>query len=144
MGTYATGEFTVTSSFAPPGVSATFEIESSPINVTVTTGHSSYEAGRPVAITVTLTNVSSHDATLRPNSKSDGVTILDGSTVVWRSRRVNGADKLRTLHPGQNVRLSFVWNGKPNQRGVKELVPNLFTIQAVVGDYAGAGTVEID
>jgi hypothetical protein len=141
---HLTGEFSAGTSNAPAGMSATFQIESSPINVTVTTDRSSYEAGHHVPITVTLTNVSSHAITLRPKSKIDGITILEGSTVVWRSRSIGAADKFRTLHAGQIVRLSFLWHGKANQRGVTEFTSGLYTIQAVVGGYAGAGAVQIE
>lgn len=148
MGAYATGEFSVTSGFTPAGVSATFQIEpassaSSPISVTVTTAHRTYKAGRPVLISVTVKNVSSREITLALNSKTVGVAILEGSTVVWHSPTIKAVEKNLTLNAGQSVHVSFVWNGKPNQPGVHKLAAGTYTIEVVVGGYGGAGTFQI-
>jgi hypothetical protein len=122
---------------APPAVPV-----SSPISVTVTTDHASYKTGRPVRITLTLKNVSKNDVALTSDSKTDGVTILDGTTLIWHSGKINSA-KTRTLHAGQSVRLSLIWNGKAHQPGLKNLAASLYTIQVIDGGYAGTGTFQI-
>jgi hypothetical protein len=95
-----------------------------------------------VRIMLTLKNVSKNDVTLTPDSKTDGVTILDGTTLVWHSGKFSSA-KTRALHAGQSVRLSLVWNGKAHQPGLKNLAASLYTIQVVDGGYAGTGTFQI-
>jgi hypothetical protein len=92
---------------------------------------------------VTLKNISESDITLKPNAKSDEITILDGSTPLWHTRKLDVTTKAHTLHTGQTIRLSAAWNGKFTEPGLKALGTEVLTIQVDYGGYTADGTVEV-
>ncbi len=113
------------------------------IKPTVTTTLPVYNSGQKVRITMTLTDVSKKKVLLSRHPGVDGFSIWQGSTEVFSSTRANSAFKVRTIKPGQTVKLTTVWNGLPNQPGVTALSAGTYTIEAVEGGYVGTSTVTI-
>ena len=67
-----------------------------------------------------------------------------GSTVVWRSSRIApNAGTSQTVQPGGNATLNAVWNGRPNQRGVKRLGSGTYTMQVTEGGYTASATFRV-
>jgi hypothetical protein len=116
----------------------------SPISVSSTSTQPHSQSSRKLPVVVTLKNVSNSDVTLKPHAKAEGVTILDGTTPVWHTRKIEAIGKSRTLHAGQTVRLSVAWNGKPNEPGIKALGAELLTIEVNYGGYTAEGTLQVD
>jgi hypothetical protein len=121
------------------------------IDSTVSTNHQVYNLGQSVRIKVTIKEVGADkkdDGTakvgLRETSKADGITVLEGSKVVWRSPRGADALKARSIRPGKAITLTTVWNGRPNQPGVTKLLPGTYTIQASEDGYNAVTTITIE
>jgi hypothetical protein len=79
---------------------------------------------------------------LTPDPFADGLTLWKGSTLIWRSRGLHPL-KTRTLHPGRVMKLTTLWNGRPNQPGVPTLSPGTYTLQAEEAGSTGSTTVTI-
>jgi hypothetical protein len=90
-----------------------------------------------------LQNVSSSAIELTPNSKTDGITISRGSTVVWHSTRTVPSDATHTVQPGQALTVTASWNGRPNERGVKRLTAGVYTVAFAEGGYTASATIQI-
>jgi hypothetical protein len=83
------------------------------------------------------------EVVLIPNRKLDGITVLDGSEVVWRSPRGVVTQRNATVRPGQTIKVTAVWNGRPNQASVKSLSPGAYTLIAVEDGLVAASTITI-
>ncbi len=85
--------------------------------VSLTTDHSSYNLGQPVNITLTETNISSHDVTVEFGPSIDGFSITQNGDTVWTSN--NGPIPMyilmETLKPGQSFTLKATWDGIQNE-----------------------------
>jgi hypothetical protein len=91
-----------------------------------------------------LQNVSDSAVSVSPNANTDGITVSQGSTVVWRSSRIApNAVTSQTVQPGGNATLNAVWNGRPNQRGVKRLGSGTYTMQVTQGGYTASATFRV-
>ena len=124
---------------------------STPIDSTVSTNHQVYKLGQSVRIKVTIKEGGGDKkgdrtakVSLRGTSKADGITVLEGSKVVWRSPRGADALKARSIRPGKAITLTTVWNGRPNQPGVTKLLPGTYTIQASEDGYNAGTTITIE
>jgi hypothetical protein len=51
--------------------------------------------------------------------------------------------KAKSLKPGQTLRLSALWNGKPNVAGVKSLPPGLYTVEVDDGRSSASAEIRI-
>ena len=81
---------------------------------------------------------------LTPNPSSDGITVSQGSTVIWHSARTISSKRASlTLLGGMGIKLTGSWNGRPNQDGLKRLEPGVYTVQATEGGYSATTTIRI-
>jgi hypothetical protein len=85
--------------------------------VSLTTDHSVYHRGQPVVITLTETNISSHDLTVLGPIIDGRFSITHNGAPVWISNK--GPLPLfpiapETLKPGQSITLQATWNGRSN------------------------------
>ena len=86
--------------------------------VSLTTDHSFYNLGQPVNITLTETNISSHDVTVEFGPSIDGFSITHNGATVWTSNngRIPMYILMETLEPGQSFTLKATWDGTQNER----------------------------
>ena len=116
----------------------------SPLSVTLTTNRAAYRRGMAVRLTLTLRNPGITTISLTPNSSTDGITVSQGSTVVWRSARtVASYGAPLTIAGGKVIKLTSTWNGRPNQGGLLRLPPGVYTVQATEGGYSATATIRI-
>jgi len=86
--------------------------------VSLTTDHSFYQLGQPVNITLTETNISSHDVTVECGPCIDAFFITQDGAAVWTSANKGPVPMyilVETLKPGQSLTLKATWNGMPNE-----------------------------
>jgi len=115
-----------------------------PVTQTLATNLQTSQGGHTVVMTLTLKNVSSQSVAITPNPSSDGFSVLSGTTKLWHSARSKRTVKVRTLSAGQSITFRMVWNGMPNQRGVKKLPGGSYTVEASEGGYSAGATIQID
>jgi hypothetical protein len=162
----ATGAFAVSNQLDPAGSVARFQIvaasnrqpspspgeaapgslspQASPPGVaTLTTNRPSFRRGQPVHITLTLTNQGGTAVRPTPGPRSASITIMQGSTVVWRSAGGHTAFRLRSSRPGQGLAFVAIWNGRPNQPGVGPLGTGTYTILAQVGTDSTSAAITL-
>ena len=84
--------------------------------VSLTTDHSLYQRGQPVVITLTETNISSHDVQVVSGPSIDGFSITHNGAPVWVSNKgpVPLYLSVETLKLGQSFTLQVVWDGRSN------------------------------
>jgi hypothetical protein len=127
-----------------PTISVNQAQASPPIGTALPTDRQSYRHGQPVRATLVLQNVSNSAVSLTPNANTDGITVTHGSTVVWRSSRIApNAGTSQTIQPRAIAKFNAVWNGRPNQRGVKRLGSGTFTMQVTQGGYSASATFRV-
>ena len=84
--------------------------------VKLTTDHTVYHLGQPVVMTLTETNTSKHDINIGLGPSIDGFFVTQNGHEVWASN--TGIQPLfillRTLKPGESVKLTATWNGHSN------------------------------
>jgi hypothetical protein len=127
----------------PPGTPPSLTQDPPPVTAILTTNQSTSHAGSPVRITLRLKNVTKQSERLTPNSSTDSITVLEGSTVVSRLTRSLLTSKAKTLKPGQSLELTSTWNGKPNQAGLTKLDPGLYTVEVDQGGYTASATMRL-
>ena len=94
-----------------------------------------------VRLTFTLRNPGITTSSLTPKSSTDGITVSQGSTVVWHSARTVASYIPPLTIPGCKViKWTSTWNGRPNQGGLKRLPPGVYTVQATEGGYSATAT----
>ena len=74
----------------------------------------------------------------------DGITVLHGSTVVFRSGPLPLGLAAGSIKPQGTLKLALTWSGRPNQAGPKKLSPGTYTIQVVEGGYLATATIRIN
>jgi hypothetical protein len=95
-------------------------------------------------MTLTIMNPTIKTVSLTPNAAVDGITISQGSTVIWHSSRVIASrGAALTLQGGKGIRLTSVWNGRSNQGGPKRPMPGVYTVRATEGGYSATTTITI-
>ncbi len=106
------------------------------IATTLSTNRRVYRMGQSVQILLTMQEagtkqkVKGHGTTaVSSATKFDRITVMEGSTLVWQSRRGVFTPKVRKVEPRQTIKLSAVWNGRSNQPGVRKLTPGTYTIE---------------
>jgi hypothetical protein len=115
----------------------------SPITAILTANQSGSRSGHPVRLTVTLKNVTKTSQRLAANARTDGITVLEGSTVVSRMTRSLLSAKAKTLRAGQSIQLTSTWNGKANQAGMTKLNPGVYTVLVNEGGYSASTKIQI-
>ncbi len=105
----------------------------------MTTNHSAYTLGETVRVNVTIPGTSATKGV----SSREQITILDGTHVVSRLTRRIPASKLKHLKAGHSVRLTTVWNGRPNQPAFHALKPGSYTIDVTYGDSSSTAAITI-
>ncbi len=78
-----------------------------------------------------------------PIQSREQITVLDGTQVISRMTRRIPASALKHLKAGRTVMLTTVWNGRPNQPGIPDLKPGLYTIDFAFGDYGGSTAIAL-
>ncbi len=111
---------------------------SSPIDLTVTTNHSTFRNGHPVRLTAILHNTGRRPADLTPDSYVDGFNVLDGSTEVWHAARTAP----RRLKPGQSIKITAVWNGRL-ATAAAATAPGTYTIEAIESHESASTTIRL-
>jgi len=160
----ATGQFAVSDLLDPNGSSASFQIVAtayvpppipapitppstpsspSPVTATVLPNHSVYESGQTIRLSMTLKNTSSAKVKVAPKRGVDGITVMEGSTVVFRSRRIASALAAQSIKPHSSIELALNWSGRPTRSGIKRLTPGTYTVQVVEGGYSGTATIRV-
>ena len=119
-------------------------------DLTLSTRHQDYRLGQSVRIILsikgvdpTIKGVRDNKGVTTPKAKGNRITVMEGSTVVWRSRRSVFALSAHRTHPSQTLKLSAVWNGRPNQPGVKKLIPGTYTLEANFDGYDASTSITI-
>ena len=114
------GTYDVTSTNAPEGTSAVFQI-ASPIRDALTTDQSTYQFGQPVQISFTRTNTSDEPVPFSLNMASDlfEVDTQDGQ-MVWQSDQSTPLTEAPyeyplILQPGQSWTKTVTWGGWINE-----------------------------
>jgi hypothetical protein len=130
------------SSSNPPQASdASPSIQKPPaFTATLTTNHSTTHAGKPVRITITFKNAEKTSQLLTLDAATNGITVLNGLTVI---ARISGTAKTKMLKPGKSLQLAALWNGKPNQPGVTQIPPGIYTIEFDDDGYEASGQIRI-
>ena len=94
-------------------------------------------------LTLTLANVTGTSVGLSRASRTAVITVRQGATIVSRTTKALPLAKLAALGPGRSVRLSTVWNGRPNQPGLRALAPGAYTIAFDAAGYSGETAIQI-
>jgi hypothetical protein len=163
----AAGTFSLSNLLDPNGSSATFQIVGPisvppnhpgppsvpvqptpvegglPVSATLVSSQSSYKPGQSVRLTMTLKNVSTAKVPVAPDVNLDGITVMNGSTVVFHSSRLRLGRGARSIKPHQSVKLALNWSGRPNQSGVTKLAPGTYTVAVIEGGYLGTTTIRV-
>jgi 3-keto-L-gulonate-6-phosphate decarboxylase len=111
--------------------------------VILTTNHATSHAGKPIRFKITLKDVAKTNAQLAAHTGADGITVLEGSTVIARTTKSLLTSKAKTLKPGQSLQLTGLWNGKPNQASLKQIAAGSYTIEVDEGGYTASTNVRI-
>src|SRR5271157_4232784 len=61
--------------------------------------------------------------TVAPKPGVVGITVMQGSTVVFRSSGIASALVARSIKRHGSIKLALNWSGRPNQSGIKTLTP---------------------
>jgi hypothetical protein len=82
--------------------------------VSISTDRASYQAGQPVVILFTETNVGKHDVSVSHGPSVDGFVARRGGKDVWRSNAGLNPMSIRVdvLHPGQSHTIRATWDGR--------------------------------
>jgi hypothetical protein len=129
----------------PPNIPVTL-----PISATLATAHSTYKPGNRVAISLTLTNLSSQSVALGTTSGSAGFKIYRGSVLVGegstralvaRGRSAARAQKL--LAAGKSKTIDLSWVARPSLHGARPLKAGVYTIEAWDGAYSASTTIQL-
>ncbi len=120
------------------------------IAANVFTNRLTVRPGQTVRMTMTFKetgaltkDLNSTTIALAPNRKADAFFVLDGSKVVWRSSQGVPALHDRAIRPGATIKIKAIWNGRPNQPGVKTLRPGTYTILADEDGFEATSTITI-
>jgi hypothetical protein len=129
------------SSYPPQAPIIPSAIQKPPVfTATLTTNHATTHAGKPVRITITFKNTAKTSQLLALDAATDGITVLHGSTVI---AKISSTARTHTLKSGKSLQLTALWNGKPNQAGVTEVSPGIYTIEFDEGSYSASGQIRI-
>jgi hypothetical protein len=114
-----------------------------PVSVTASLvpAHPAYKPGQAVRLTMILKNASSAKVVVGARPAVDGITVMQGSTVVYRSGVI--ALLGGTIKPHASMKLTLLWSGRPNQPGLGKLNPGTYTITVVEGGYSASTTIRI-
>jgi hypothetical protein len=109
----------------------------------VSTGRSRYGLGQNVHIRVAVPGRGPSEAAMSRARPVEKITILDGDRVVARLARRIPVSKWKQAEAGRAVRVAKVWDGQPNQPGVRHLTSGDYTIDVTAGEYSGSTTVSL-
>ena len=158
----ATGTFTASNLLDPNGATATFQIvapvslpisvppfipapppSTGPVTATLVANQPAYKPGESIRLSMVLQNQTAAKVSVAPVTQGNGITVMDGSAVVFHSVRIRPSLFARSIKPHHSVKLDLVWSGRGNQPGVKNLTAGTYTVQVVEGGYIGTTTVRI-
>jgi hypothetical protein len=112
----------------PPAEESSTPIQDpSGIALILTTNHTTNPRRVPLRIKITLKKTARSIAKLADNPSTALLTVQQGSTVIWTKSLL--IPKAKTLKPGQSLRLTEVWSGKPDVPAVRTTGPGLYTIE---------------
>jgi hypothetical protein len=90
-----------------------------------------------------LTDIGDHAVSLTPDLLAQGLTVSQGSRMVWQPKPRGHNLSVQALQPGQSIVLTTVWNGRPNQPGVAKLMPGTYIIQMATAGQIESATIRI-
>jgi hypothetical protein len=81
------------------------------VAISLTTNQSTYLLGQTVQMTLTETNDTKHDVTVRVGPSVDGFSITQNGQIVWQSNSGMQPDNIRleVLAPGQSLTVTASW-----------------------------------
>jgi hypothetical protein len=133
---------TTTSTTQNGGGDSTSSGKGSPVtNIVVTTNHADYQVGASVPIHLRI--VGSATAASTPIRSREHITILDGTKVVSRMTRRIPASALKRLRAGKTVRLTTIWDGQPNQTGIRAIKPGEYTVDVSYGGFEASAEIAL-
>jgi hypothetical protein len=138
----------------PGGNSGSSSVPTSPITSVITTAPitsnapsttttPTYKLGQSIRISTTLENTSASTIDLKGRSNRLEITILEANRVVFRETKIAHSTKPKTLDAGRRLQTSFVWNGKPNQPGVRKLLPGTYTIDVEEDGFSAESSIQL-
>jgi Intracellular proteinase inhibitor len=126
----------------PPSDGSSTPIQNpSGIALILTTNHTTNPRREPLRIKITVKMTARTSAKLAADPSTALLTVQQGSRVIWTKSVV--ILKAKTLKPGQSLRLTEVWSGKPNVPGVKTTGPGLYTIRIDDNGTSASGEIRI-
>jgi hypothetical protein len=111
------------------------------VTASLVPAHPVYKPGQAVRLTMILKNASSAKVVVGARPDVDGITVVQASTVFYRSGVV--ALLGGTIKPHGSMKLTLLWSGRPNQPGLGKLNPGTYTITVVEGGYSASTTIRI-
>jgi hypothetical protein len=147
-----TGPFTFANEFDTHTDAASFQIVPTlyipppiptPVAAILVPNRSIYKPGQTIGLSMTLKNTSAAKVKVAPKTAVDGIMVMDGSTVVYRSSGMASPLVAGSIKPHSSIKLALNWSGRPNQSGIKRLSPGTYTVQVVEGGYTATATIRI-
>jgi hypothetical protein len=118
--------------------------QAAPLFATLTANHSKSAPGGSVRLTITFDNVSNQAVRLAPNASTDGITVLDGSTVVSSIKRGLLGSKGRTIAAGKIAKFTTVLRNIVRTHGVAaRLRSGTYAIEVDEGGYVASVPIRI-
>jgi len=115
------GTFTVANELDPHADTASFQLVprfQSPVTASLVVNHTSYKPGQTIRLVMTLENTSKAKIAVASKPKINGITVVQGSTVVFRSGAIASPLAAKNIKPDGSVKLALAWSGRPNQQGI--------------------------
>jgi hypothetical protein len=111
--------------------------------LSVSTSKDAYKVGHSVRITMSFNGGGTINDSLPSQKTSELITVMKGSTVVWKASHRIPSAPYKSLRLGQAVELTTVWDGRPNQPGLHGLEPGSYTIDVAYVNYGGSTAITL-
>jgi hypothetical protein len=114
-----------------------------PVSTTLVSSQNAYKPDQTVHLTMTLKNTTAAKVGVTPDTEFDGITVTEGTKIVYESSRVPSVLAARGIKPHKSIKLALAWSGRPNQSGISRLSPGTYRIQVVDGGFVATTMVRI-
>jgi hypothetical protein len=112
-----------------------------PVTGTLIPSRSVYQSGQAVRLALILKNISKSKVAVASTTGTDGITVMQGSSVVFHSGQIAGF--AGSIRPRGTLKLALTWSGRSNQTGISNLAPGTYTISVVKGGYTATTSIRI-
>jgi hypothetical protein len=127
-----------------PETGSSSQVPATPlVSSTASTNRSTYRPGQDVRIIMSINGGSTNQTALPTARRRELITIVRGSTVVWKATRRVPSVALKRAEAGVTAKVSKLWDGRPNQADIRSLKAGEYTIDVTYGDYGGSTTIRI-